>query len=447
MDATEILGGLRPLVLVVDAAGTMLDARGGAGGFLGHVPADLVGQPVFDLVAPEALADVVGYFARLTGEPSHPKLLPMPFRSVASATDGRPHGVDVMPTGVVDEAGARTWVVLLIPHSLQTTVSGPLDAELSDAGRDEVRSRLCDELCYSNERGALRWYFVDLVDGRRVFGPSDDVELVPALQKLVDTGWAPWDVPSLPIDEPVRPRSVDDVLVPSRPPERLASAACEHCEPGQHFRLGYVPVELDGELIGVYLELRWVPEEGELAVRANVAGRIHDLCRVTALLLERWRDRDRLVLAATRDSLTGLANRDAFTDALAAASDPSAVLYVDVDRFKSVNDRLGHAAGDRVLVEIGRRIVAVCRPGDVVARFGGDEFVVLLDGVDLAAAEAIGERIVEAVSAPLFVNGAPEHVSSSVGVATCVPGTDPVDLADRAMLVAKRSGRARVVVA
>ena len=57
------------------------------------------------------------------------------------------------------------------------------------------------------------------------------------------------------------------------------------------------------------------------------------------------------------------------------------------------------------------------------------------------------KRIVEAVSAPLFVNGAPEHVSSSVGVATCVPGTDPVDLADRAMLVAKRSGRARVVVA
>ena len=447
MEAVDILASVRPLILVVDATGTMLDARGGAGGFLGHDPDDLVGRLVFDIVAEEALADVAGYFARLTSSPSHPVLLPMPFRSVMSGSDRQPYGVDVIPTGVVDDAGARNWVVMLVPQSMQTSVSEPLNAELTGAGRDVVRSRLCDELCYHNQWGSLRWYFVALDGEPQVFGPRSDPGLVTVLQRAVDRGWRPWTTPTLAVDESVRPRSADDVLLPCDVPPSVTAAALRHAEPGQQFRAGFVPVELDGDLIGVYLELRWVPAEGELVVRANVLTRIENLCQITALLHERWRDRDRLVLAATRDTLTGLANRDALTDAIGAASEPSAVLYVDVDRFKSVNDRYGHAVGDRVLVEIGHRIVASCRPGDVVARFGGDEFVVLLDGIDIDTAEDIGQRIVQSVAEPLGMPGAPERVSLSVGLAECRPGADPVDLADRAMLIAKRSGRAQLVVA
>ncbi len=447
MDASEILASVRPLVLVVDSSGVMLDARGGAGGFLGHEPADLVGRLVFDIVAPDALADVAGYFARLTATPTHPVLMPMPFRSVMAGSDGLPYGVDVIPTGVVADTGERNWVVMLVPQSMETSVSEPLNAELTGAGRDVVRSRLCDELCYHNQYGSLRWYFVALEDEPQVFGPRSDPGLLPVLQRAVDRGWQPWTTPTLAVDESGRPRSADDVLLPCTAPASVTSAAWRHAEPDQAFRIGFVPVELDGELIGVYLELRWVPASGELMVRANVLTRIQNLCQVTALLHERWRDRDRLVLAATRDTLTGLANRDALTDAISEAVEPSAVLYVDVDRFKSVNDRYGHAVGDRVLVEIGRRIVASCRPGDVVARFGGDEFVVLLDGIDLETAEAIGQRIVDTFTEPLGVVGAPDHVSLSVGLAACRPGSDPVDLADRAMLVAKRSGRAQLVVA
>jgi len=446
MEASEILASVRPLVLVVDSSGIMLDARGGAGGFLGHEPNDLVGRPVFDIVAPDALADVAGYFARLNSGPSPPVLMPMPFRSIMSGSDGLPYGVDVIPTGVVAGGGERSWVLMLVPQSMQTSVSEPLNAELTGAGRDIVRSRLCDELCYHNQWGSLRWYFVALENDPQVFGPRSDPGLTPVLQRAVDRGWRPWSTPTLAVDDASRPPSADDVLLPCPAPSSVTTAALRFAEPDQEFRIGFVPVELDGELIGVYLELRWVPAAGELLVRANVLTRIGNLCQITALLHERWRDRDRLVLAATRDTLTGLANRDALTDAIDAADGQSAVLYVDVDCFKSVNDRFGHAVGDRVLVEIAHRIVASCRPGDVVARFGGDEFVVLLEGIDLETAEMIGHRIIESVAEPLGMAGAPDRVSSSVGVSACRPGADPVDLADRAMLVAKRSGRAQLVV-
>jgi diguanylate cyclase (GGDEF)-like protein len=129
------------------------------------------------------------------------------------------------------------------------------------------------------------------------------------------------------------------------------------------------------------------------------------------------------------------------------ADHPVAVLYIDVDRFKEVNDRWGHAVGDRVLAQLAERIERSCRPRDVVARFGGDEFVVLLRDVDQAGAERIGERIVAAAGAPLELPDGPERVTLSIGLAPVCSDTDPVDVADRAMMSAKRLGRDRLVTA
>jgi len=128
-----------------------------------------------------------------------------------------------------------------------------------------------------------------------------------------------------------------------------------------------------------------------------------------------------------------------------------AVLLVDVDQFKVINDSLGHDQGDHLLVQIAERLTAVVRPGDTVARLGGDEFAILCEDLtDEAEAVAIGERIRQSAAVPLFIGGQEYFVTVSTGIAL-VDGPDarPADLlrdANSAMSQAKDAGRARSVV-
>src|SRR5690606_7729660 len=117
-----------------------------------------------------------------------------------------------------------------------------------------------------------------------------------------------------------------------------------------------------------------------------------------------------------------------FLDRLARALVPGtsdagsvAVLCLDLDRFKHVNDSLGHAAGDRLLVETARRLEGCVRPADTVARLGGDEFTILLEGLtDVAEALAVAERITRAYQAPFALGGGPLHTAVSVGIALSI---------------------------
>jgi diguanylate cyclase (GGDEF)-like protein len=135
------------------------------------------------------------------------------------------------------------------------------------------------------------------------------------------------------------------------------------------------------------------------------------------LVLER---EERLVVQATTDFLTGLANRSEFMDRLTEAcgsGTPIAVAFIDLDRFKEVNDTLGHHSGDAVLVEVASRLRRSAREGDLIARLGGDEFGLLLPGVDRRAARNVLDRIRGALIAEIEIDGVPVSAEASIGTA------------------------------
>jgi diguanylate cyclase (GGDEF)-like protein len=166
--------------------------------------------------------------------------------------------------------------------------------------------------------------------------------------------------------------------------------------------------------------------------------------------LDELRDLERrLAHQATHDSLTGLPNRALFTqrlDEVAAGIEPFAVLFLDLDDFKIVNDTRGHADGDVLLAEVGRRLTRLLRPIDTAARLGGDEFAVLIR--DHAYPREVADRIVTALTEPIDVAGVPVSIGCSVGVATADETRDSGEIlqrADLAMYQAKRSGKRGVV--
>jgi diguanylate cyclase (GGDEF)-like protein len=155
---------------------------------------------------------------------------------------------------------------------------------------------------------------------------------------------------------------------------------------------------------------------------------------------------------ALHDALTGLPNRALFMDRVEHAlhrvvREPRlscAVLFLDVDRFKLINDSFSHAVGDRLLIALGQRMSGVLRPSDTVARFGGDEFTLLLDGVsEQEQAMTVATRLQAALARPFTIDGHQLSVAATIGVAVNTAGTSAADLvrnADIAMYEARRRG-------
>jgi diguanylate cyclase (GGDEF)-like protein/PAS domain S-box-containing protein len=152
---------------------------------------------------------------------------------------------------------------------------------------------------------------------------------------------------------------------------------------------------------------------------------------------------------AQTDLLTGIANRGALFDALHRRLEEGpgcGLLFCDLDRFKAINDEHGHAVGDRILAEVAVRLVGLAAPGDLVARFGGDEFVVLCPGADEDALGELVERVVAEVGRPFAGPEGPLSIGVSVGIAIGRAGESGDELigrADRAMYGAKTHQRRR----
>jgi diguanylate cyclase (GGDEF)-like protein len=184
-----------------------------------------------------------------------------------------------------------------------------------------------------------------------------------------------------------------------------------------------VPLIAGGAFLGV-ATASWAAGEAPPRLDGDVLERLRGVGDQAATALEKARLLEAVRHQATHDPLTGLPNRALFSqrlaDALAAAGPtaPLAVLYCDLDRFKQVNDTLGHAAGDALLRAVAQRLTSVVRPDDTVSRLSGDEFALVLPAViDRADAERLAERVAGCFTAPFCLEGRGVSVEASVGIA------------------------------
>jgi diguanylate cyclase (GGDEF)-like protein len=209
-----------------------------------------------------------------------------------------------------------------------------------------------------------------------------------------------------------------------------------------------VTIRGSGEAFGVIgMQSRTIREFSDEEVNF-----LQSVAHVIAAAIERSGTEREMRHQALHDPLTGLPNRNLFTDRLAHALELArrhgtevAVLFGDLDQFKLVNDSLGHAAGDELLRAVAPRISGVLRDSDTIARFGGDEFAVLIEEVDTELdATRVAERIHAALKEPFVLRGRDHYVTATVGIAIGGGGVDPEALirdADAAMYRAKERGR------
>ncbi|MGY1813295.1 diguanylate cyclase domain-containing protein [Blastococcus sp. SYSU D00820] len=209
-----------------------------------------------------------------------------------------------------------------------------------------------------------------------------------------------------------------------------------------------LPLESTLDLLGAASAALAVDADADQALRLQ-----ETVDRLTAVATKADGWRQALLRSARQDALTGLANRSHLLDVgRSALALGGAVLFIDVDRFKEVNDRGGHAVGDQLLVRLAdrlRRHVEKELPGAVVGRYGGDEFVAVLPGVDLSTASAIGNGLTAVLVDEVEVGRRTVRVSASIGLALAVAGSsldEVLSHADRAMYSAKARGRGVVHV-
>jgi diguanylate cyclase (GGDEF)-like protein/PAS domain S-box-containing protein len=236
------------------------------------------------------------------------------------------------------------------------------------------------------------------------------------------------------------------------PPEDLALELDALHQLGSGTRSTHVAekryVRADGETVWVSLNVS--------VVRDSDGAPLHLISQMQDITGRKAAEHE-LVRRALHDPLTGLPNRLLFCDRLEVAlahiergGQPLSVFFIDLDRFKEVNDRLGHSVGDKVLTDIAERLLWLLRPADTVCRYGGDEFTVLCENTDEEAAAQIARRILEAFSEPLLIDDREVRADASIGF---VVSRDPLATAhtllrdsDHAMYRAKQQGGAQVAM-
>ncbi|WP_052669067.1 putative bifunctional diguanylate cyclase/phosphodiesterase [Nitriliruptor alkaliphilus] len=242
--------------------------------------------------------------------------------------------------------------------------------------------------------------------------------------------------------EPGDPARLDTFLAIVHPDDRVRVAGLL-----QEVRAGPVDLDYECRLVLPDGRTRTIHALGHAVIAADGVSR--KMIGTCLDITEREALREQLTHRAFYDGLTGLANRALFLDRLEHAlhtsrrsGDPTTVLYVDLNGFKAVNDTHGHRAGDKLLIEVARRLGSLARESDTVARLAGDEFALLLPGADAAAGEQVAERITALLSTPVELGDHRQVISASIGVAESSHAAGSDELlhhADVAMYTVKRS--------
>jgi diguanylate cyclase (GGDEF)-like protein/PAS domain S-box-containing protein len=403
-------------LLLIDRRGVILQANESTSSMFGVGPDEVIGEEVRRFVHPDDWQAHLRFWARLTAPTTSPD-----DQETATTTELRlrTHRGDrwhrASTTATRREDGTVTYMTVHL-------------VDIDDTRRTEAA------LHHSESR------FGNLLDNLPdvIIRLDTDMNVVfsnPAARELRDriaatggpvtiTGW---------------PQPNDDHLEIYQ--QALYTALQEKIPTAAEHLLGTAPNQ-------VWYETIFVPE-------LNAAGEMESLLLVGRDVTTRRAQAEVLAHQATHDRLTGLPNRMLFLDLLERSTaeldegSSLAVLFFDLDRFKVVNDSLGHAAGDQLLVRLADRLRSALRPGDVLARLGGDEFTVLISDVDEQGALAVADRLQSSLQVPVVVDGREFLMSASIGVVVTDVAEDSNDLlrwADAAMYRAKDMGRNRIAM-
>ncbi len=451
LDLSAAFALLTDCVVALDDQGNVVDANPFMLQLLGYERDQVVGRSMADYVHPDDLERAIRVMGMVGDDSLEVPITPAIYRLLRQ--DGSYLPVEMNGTRVPPlraRTGAETsgddgpavepepggpglpWVVVVGRYSADRDLEDQIMARLIKGESPTAVVELVPG--FGRWRHQLDHYAVVFRDeqGRRAVAGSDlAVELVG-----LDVADTPWD------------RAAQHHLAARVPPDDLPPELAQAAAAAGLGTCWVQPVD-DPAHEEAAVILVWSRDGGpDLDVHVYA---METMARSLAVVLQ-WRHQvTSLVQAARRDPLTGLSNRTGFWEVLdALARDRGgplvAVLYVDLDGFKAVNDRYGHRTGDVILTEAAQRIAAVVRPGDTIARLGGDEFAIVCRDLDEdAEAVAIAERVLGAVSRPMAVADGLVEVGASVGIAT-VRGHDLrpdelLDAADRALYVAKRAGR------
>jgi diguanylate cyclase (GGDEF)-like protein/PAS domain S-box-containing protein len=428
----SLVEGAGDLVVAFDDAGTMVFANDAASALVGWSPVELIGRNVFEFIHPDDLDRAMRALDLNVSFGSAPGTTA--FR-LASA-DGGWVFVDMTGGHATDDGQRVLYSSFSRRADDRFAMSETLVRLISGSSLGEALRPVCDTFAWKANGSEIGISWRDGVGARGAISTGVELALVGGDRATGDEpgrtrpdGWeSPWDRVRR-TGERVMDLELDQLDDGSR---KLAGAA----------GLGAYWIEPIANGTG---------EHALITVWTRVGGRPplnHALAMETAHpiveVILRWVEQQRqLDHAAFHDALTGVANRNRFFDALDAASSGGAVLYCDLDRFKAVNDGLGHAAGDELLRQVATRLQDCVRADDLVARLGGDEFAVLCPGASTAVARGIAERIEAALRAPFLVGGETVGIGVSIGIGHAEDrlGEDTLETADEELYRVKDERR------